>query len=73
MAMVSMAGHIFVAMWHTVWQATSLANTECATEGPSKYRWRGQMEFSENVAYMYGQNFKIFVPNVQIAAGIGTK
>jgi hypothetical protein len=31
------------------------------------------MEFSENLAYMYGQNFKIFTPNVQIAAGIGTK
>jgi hypothetical protein len=31
------------------------------------------MEFSENLAYMYGQYFKIFVPNVQITAGIGGK
>jgi hypothetical protein len=27
MAMVSMAGHVFVAMWHTARQATGLANT----------------------------------------------
>jgi hypothetical protein len=31
------------------------------------------MEFSENLAYMYGQIFKIFAPNVRIAAGIGAK
>jgi hypothetical protein len=31
------------------------------------------MEFSKNLAYMYRQNFKIFAPNVQIAAGIGAK
>jgi len=28
MAMVSMAGHIFVAIWHAVQQATGLANTD---------------------------------------------
>jgi hypothetical protein len=31
------------------------------------------MEFSENLAYMYRQNFKIFVPNFRIATGIGAK
>ena len=29
------------------------------------------MEISQNQAYMYGQKFKIFTQNVQIAAGIG--
>jgi hypothetical protein len=29
------------------------------------------MEISQNQAYMYGQKFKNFARNVQIAAGIG--
>src|SRR6267154_1294553 len=31
------------------------------------------MKISESPAYMYRQNFKIFVPNVWIAAGISQK
>ena len=38
-----------------------------------EYRWRGQMEISENLAYMHRQNFKIFTQNVRTTAGIGPK
>jgi hypothetical protein len=31
MAMVSITGHIFVAIWHTTWQAMGLANTDIGT------------------------------------------
>jgi hypothetical protein len=29
-----------------------------------EYKWRGQMEISENLAYMFRQNFKNFTQNV---------
>ena len=36
-----------------------------------EYRWQGQMKISENLAYMFGQNFKNFVQNVWILSGVG--
>src|SRR5271168_1946336 len=37
------------------------------------YRWQGLLKIFQNLALMYGQNFKNFPQNVRTGAGIGPK
>jgi hypothetical protein len=61
-------------MWCGVVPGSQNVIIKTLADRTPEYRWRGQTEIFENLAFMYGQNFKKKFPqSVRTAAGINPK